>query len=246
MTDKHPLIAFAPRLPGSARPSHGSLLSRRALLGALALLPLAAALGPAAAHAADPPIELTAEDKADLDRIAAYLDGIRSMRARFQQVAQGGGLSFGKIYLRRPGLLRVEYEPPVPVLLVSDGTWMDYYDSELDQLTQIPLDQTPIWFLVQQTIDFSPKITVTAIERSPGAIRLTLYQTANPDAGSASLTFADEPLALKQWLIRDGRGTEVSIALQDAVFGAQLPNDLFATPQTRKMQGTGTSGGKGG
>jgi len=75
---------------------------------------------------------------------------------------------------------------------------------------------------------------VTAIERSPGAIRLSLYQTANPDAGSASLTFADDPLALKQWTIRDSRGTEVLIALQDAVFGVALPNDLFATPKTRR------------
>ena len=48
---------------------------------------------------------------------------------------------------------------------------------------------------------------------------------------------------LKQWIIRDSRGTEVAIALQDAVFGAELPNDLFATPQTRKMRGGGS--GKG-
>jgi outer membrane lipoprotein-sorting protein len=218
-------------------------LSRRRLLGGAVLLPALGALA-ASAAAADAPIQLTNEDRADLKRVAAYLDGIRSMSARFQQVASTGGLSFGKIYLRRPGLLRVEYEPPVPVLLVSDGAWMDYYDSELDQLTQIPLDQTPIWFLVQQTIDFSPKITVTAIERSPGALRLSLYQTANPDAGSASLTFADDPLALKQWIVRDSRGTEVSIALQDAVFGVNLPNDLFATPQTKRMK-NGGNGGKG-
>ena len=57
----------------------------------------------------------------------------------------------------------------------------------------------------------------------------------------ATLTFADDPLALKQWTIRDSRGTEVLIALQDAVFGVALPNDLFATPETRRRQ----NGGKG-
>jgi outer membrane lipoprotein-sorting protein len=225
--------------PVTAAPSP---LARRILLKALAMAPLAGLLPLTAARAAAPALQLTDEDRADLKRIAGYLDGIRSMRARFQQVSSNGGLAFGKIFLRRPGLLRVEYEPPVPVLLVSDGTWVDYYDSDLDQLTQIPIGQTPIWFLVQQTIDFSPKITVTSIERSPGAMRLAMYQTENPDAGSASLTFADDPLALKQWTIRDSRGTEVAIALQDAVFGAQLPNDLFATPQTRRQRG----GGKGG
>ena len=111
---------------------------RRTFLKGLILMPLTGLSIAPRAQAADAPIQLTDEDRADLKRVAGYLDSIRSMSARFQQVASGGGLSFGKIYLRRPGMLRVEYEPPVPVLLVSDGTWMDYYDSELDQLTQIP------------------------------------------------------------------------------------------------------------
>jgi outer membrane lipoprotein-sorting protein len=216
-------------------------LTRRALLGALALAPFAG-LAAHGAQAADAPMKLTNDDKADLKRIATYLDGIHTMRARFQQVAAGGGLASGKLYLRRPGLMRVEYEPPVPVLLVADGLWVNYYDSDLDQLTQIPISQTPVWFLLQETVDFSPKITVTRIERSPGALRISVYQTDNPDAGSASLTFADDPLQLKQWTIKDSQGTEVEIALQDAVFGGALSNDLFATPRTRKQQSGGIKG----
>ena len=216
-------------------------LSRRALLSALAVAPFAGIVVPRA-FAAAPAAQLTDEDKADLSRIGAYLDGIKTMRARFQQVASGGGLEAGKIYLRRPGMMRVEYEPPVPVLLVADGLWVNYYDSELDQLTQVPIAQTPIWFLLQQSISFSPDITVTNIERSPGAIRVTVYQTKNPDAGTASLTFADDPLQLKQWTITDSQGTTVEIALQDAVFGGALANDLFATPRTKKQINGGTKG----
>ena len=144
-------------------PIASASFSRRRLLGGLALLPAAGLLlGAGAASAADAPMQLSDEDRADLKRVAGYLDGIHSMSSRFQQVAQGGALSFGKIYIRRPGLLRVEYEPPVPVLLVSDGTWVDYYDSQLDQLTQIPLDQTPIWFLVQQWAARRPSLPTLA------------------------------------------------------------------------------------
>ena len=213
-------------------------LTRRALLGALALAPFAGL----AAHAADAPLKLTDDDRNDLKRISTYLDSIHTMRARFQQVAAGGGLASGKIFLRRPGLMRVEYAPPMPVLLVADGLWVNYYDSDLDQLTQIPISQTPVWFLLQETIDFSPAITVTRIERSPGAMRLSLYQTEHPDAGSASLTFADDPLQLKQWTITDSQGTQVEIALQDAVFGGALANDLFATPRTKKQINGGRKG----
>src|SRR6266481_6735759 len=146
-------------------------LTRRALLGALALAPFAGL----AAHGADAPLKLTDDDRNDLKRVSAYLDSIHTMRARFQQVAAGGGgLASGKIYLRRPGLMRVEYEPPMPVLLVADGFWVDYYDIQLGQLTQIPLSRTPIWFLLQETIKFTPVTTVTRIERSPGALRVSL------------------------------------------------------------------------
>jgi len=231
-TPRLPRISFAPR--------KSFAISRRALLGALAVLPFVAG----AAGAADPGIQLTDEDKADLDRVAAYLNGIHTLRARFQQVASTGSISFGKIYLRRPGDLRVEYDPPIPVLLVADGFWVSYYDSQLDQLTQIPIEQTPIWFLVQNTIQFTAKITVTNIERSPGALRLTMHQTDKPDAGSASLTFADDPLALKQWKITDSQGTEVEIALQNAEFGGALSNDLFAIPRTRRQIGATGTGGK--
>ena len=66
----------------------GFSLTRRRLLGALALSPLA--LSPLAgfaarnAFAAAPAMKLSSEDQADLKRVATYLDGIHTMRARFQ------------------------------------------------------------------------------------------------------------------------------------------------------------------
>ena len=84
-----------------------------------------------------------------MHRIEAYLTGVKSLKARFQQFSQNGGLIYGNIYLRRPGRLRIEYDPPVPVLIVADGTWASFYDTELDQLNQAPLGSTPAWFLLR-------------------------------------------------------------------------------------------------
>ena len=63
------------------------LLQRSSTLAALVLLLL-----PAAALAAAPqPAPLTAQDNLELQRIAAYLNGIRTMTARFSQVTGNGG-----------------------------------------------------------------------------------------------------------------------------------------------------------
>src|SRR4029453_17996211 len=89
-------------------------LGRRGLLQAGAGLLGAAAFGLAmprilraeTAQAA----QLTDGDKADIARVEGYLNGISSMKASFQQFTDSEGLAFGRIYLRRPGRLRVEYD----------------------------------------------------------------------------------------------------------------------------------------
>lgn len=201
--------------------------SRRTLLrGALMLAPLlalpAGLLGPAAA-------ELSDQDMTDLVRIEQYMDSIVTMQARFQQIEGDGRLSFGTIYLRKPGRLRVEYDPPVPILLVADGGLLSYQDTELDQLQQMPLRQSTAWFLVRHPIDLTDGITVSQIDRSPGGLQIHLYQTDTPEAGSVSLIFNENPMQLTQWTVIDGDNNRVRVGLSDMRVGVDIPNAKFAT-----------------
>jgi outer membrane lipoprotein-sorting protein len=223
------------RDPASRRgPSRRALLKGGTLgLAALALGGLAGRAAPALA-AQPPAAVLTSQDMADLHRVEEYLNGIKSLRARFQQYSDNGGLVYGNIYLRRPGRLRVEYDPPVPVLVVADGTWASYYDSELDQLNQLPLGSTPAWFLLRDPVTLTDGITVTSIKRAPGALQIDMYQTKDPDAGLVKLILADDPLELRQWYIIDSTGKEIHIGLDQASIGAVLPNSLFVAPTVKR------------
>jgi outer membrane lipoprotein-sorting protein len=211
-------------------------MTRRALLAGLALACFAGAFAHAAQLGGDP-APLSQSDRDALKRISDYLDDIHTMQARFEQKAASGQIAYGQIYLRRPGRIRVEYQAPMHALLVADGVWLSYYDTELDQLTQIPIAQSPLWFLLQAKIDFTTATTLTRIERSVGVLRVSLRQTKEPDAGSISLSFAYKPLRLTQWTIRDSQGASVDVALQDAVFGGSLSDDLFAAPRLRRHHG---------
>jgi outer membrane lipoprotein-sorting protein len=227
---------FLPSLPRDALfTRRGALAAGVGALAALALAPLLFAAGPAqAANGAAPPIEPTQENQADIARIEDYLNGITTLRAKFQQYSEGGGVVFGDLYVRRPGRMRVEYAPPVPVVLIADGILVSYYDSELDQLSQLPISSTPAWFLLRDDISLSDGVTVTALDKKPGALRLTMYQTKEPEAGSVELIFADQPLELRQWKITDAAGKQARIGLFDVRIGGALPNELFATPRTRR------------
>jgi outer membrane lipoprotein-sorting protein len=204
-------------------------LLRGAVAGGLAWL-MACGLGAGGAEAAT----LTLGERSDLARIETYLNDIRTMRARFEQFSTDGQIARGSLYLRRPGRLRVEYEPPVSVLLVADGLAMTYYDSELDQLSQAPLYASPVWFLLRDPIRIDEDITVTGVERATGVIRVSMYQTDEPDAGRVTLTFSDQPLELRNWRIIDAQGKIIDVALHDVRLGGELANELFATPTKRE------------
>lgn len=216
-----------------------TLLARRGLLGAGA-----AAFGAAAVAAVLPRFafgeevqaaQLTDSDKVDIARIEGYLNALGSVKASFQQYTDSEGLAFGRIYLRRPGRLRVEYDPPSEIILVADGIALSYYDAELNHLEQVPLGLSPMWFLLRENVRLGGDVTVTSFQKASNAVLVGIVQSDEPDAGSVVLEFGDNPLELRQWTLTDSAGTEVRVGLYDSEFGVPLANELFATPKKKQQ-----------
>ena len=213
-------------------------LDRRALLRAGAGILGAAALAPvlprlALAETAQA-AQLTDSDKADIARIEDYLNNITTMKASFQQYTENEGLAFGTIYLRRPGRLRVQYDPPSEILLIADGTLLSYYDAELNHIEQVPLKLSPMWFLLRENVKLGGDVTVTQFKKAANTILIGLVQSGEPDAGSVLLQLGDKPLELQQWTITDSSGSQVRVGLYNAQFGGTLENALFATPRKQE------------
>jgi outer membrane lipoprotein-sorting protein len=204
----------------------------------LLLAPVLAAFAaiPPAAAAAPRPLALSAEQQAELQKLAAYLNGIRTMTARFTQYSENGGLAEGQLYLERPGRMRFEYDPPSPILLVADGNFVIYFDKSLEQTSYLPIGSTPAWFLLRDNIRLGGDVSVTGYEHTPGAIRVTLVQTKEPDAGAVTLTFSDRPLELKQWSLVDAQGKRTTVALADVKLGVPLDKKLFVFKEPEKRR----------
>ena len=220
-------------------------LSRRALLarGGSSLLIAGAALAlsgsPASAKKLKP-AALTDQDKADVKRIEAYLNGITTMQAKFQQVSLSNQeIVFGTIYVRRPGFLRVQYDPPRKDILVADSIAISYYDPELNQLNQAPLKLSPLWFLLRDDVKLGGDVTITSFQRAPNAFQIGMVQTDEPDAGPVTSVMGDKPLELQQWSIIDQKGNEIRVALYNAEFGLKLENSLFRTPEKKQKNRNG-------
>jgi outer membrane lipoprotein-sorting protein len=202
-----------------------SLPQRCCVSGAVLLL--LACLPVAALAAAPAPAPLTPQDTLVLQRVAVYLNGIRTMTARFTQVAGNGAASAGHLWVARPGRMRFEYDPPTPLVLIADSTSVYYWDKELNQTSKYELRSTPAWFFLRDPISFGSDVIVTGFEHAGGTIRVSVVESAEPEAGSLTLVFTENPLALRQWTVVDQRGRTTQVTLSDLQFGMALDPKLF-------------------
>lgn len=201
------------------------MLSRRLTLAALVPLAFGVPMHPRPAQAQA--AATASADQAELARIQAYLNGLRTLKAHFVQVAPNGAISRGTAWLQRPGRMRFQYDPPSPLLLVAGHGLVVFHDSSLDQTSNIPLGFTPLGILLADHISLNGDVRVTSLNRLPGEIELTLVRAARPTEGSLALVFTDNPLTLRQWTVTDAQGQRTTVTLTDIELGGTFDQRLF-------------------
>ena len=207
---------------------------RRRFLAAPLLL--AAAALPAAAQPAAPP--LTDRDRADLARVEAYLNTLRTLKARFLQIAHNGAAAEGTAWIWRPGRMRFEYDAEPLLLVASHGQFL-YYDKELRQPTTLPTSSTPLGVLLRENLRLSGDVTVTRVERGGGFLRVTLHRTGAAAEGRLTLVFQDQPLELRQWHVIDAQGRETRVSLFQVETGGRFDPRLFEFNDPRFFESEG-------
>lgn len=208
-------------------------MNRRALLLAAAAFTL-----PAVASAAP----LSAQDRADIARIETYLNAMRTLKARFLQVAPDGGLSEGNAWIDRPGKMRFEYDPPSPFLLIAGYGVGFFHDKQLKQTSHFQVSLSPLGIILADKVTLSGDVTVTDVLRQPGQIQVTLVRTSSPNEGSITLVFADNPLSLRQWSVVDAQRKETRVSLFNIALGGTFDRNLFLFSDPNLQKGNGPQG----
>lgn len=201
---------------------------------AVAKAPLDSANKPDLSAAAQKSSELADQNREDIARIEAYLTAINSIVADFSQASTDGSKGTGKFFLKRPGKMRWQYNPPTPILLVCDGKTVTYYDAGLDQVSYVGVDDTLAAFLVKKEIKLDSETTrITGFKNEKGELTVTIVQRKKPDDGSLTLKFIDKPLDLKELVATDATGTATTVTFANAQFGPVLEDKLFVFEDPR-------------
>ena len=190
---------------------------------------------PGAALAAVP--RAAAEIRAEIERLEDYLNDLDNVRARVVQINPDGKTVSGTFYLARPDRLRLEYDRPSRVLIVANRGQLIYHDPQLNQLSYLRVDSTPLGFLLTDDISLDGNVTVTDLWREGGELRATVVRADDPGAGAITLRFAESPLELRGWTVHDAQGLTTHVVLEELDPNPRLRSDLFVLMNPRVFDG---------
>ncbi|MCB1720711.1 MAG: outer membrane lipoprotein carrier protein LolA [Rhodospirillales bacterium] len=171
--------------------------------------------------------EKTESFNKDVKMVESYLQNLSTARARFVQTTHDGTQLVGTFYLQRPGKLRFEYDEPIKDFVVADGFFIYFYDAELGEQTNAPIGQTLADFFLRKDLSLEEDIKVESVRRKGGFLQVQLIQRSDPEAGSLTLGFKEDPLTLSKWRVVDGQGLITEIELFYMKTDIKHPADLF-------------------
>ena len=163
-------------------------------------------------------------------RAERAINEIETLDAEFIQVSSDGTVGKGKIYLRRPHQLRLDYLDPETLSFVTSKVWL-YVDDKLAKTVQvIPIKETPFAPLLAKKVSFRQAHIRTSAKQQDGLITLSLIREEGAGAGQLELEFEAVNWRLKRWVITDTLGVRTAVTLQNRRYGRKLANKLFGVP----------------
>ena len=167
-------------------------------------------------------------EKLSLNAISTYLNGLQTAKAPFTQVNDDGTIATGTIYIRRPGRVRFEYDPPEKSLVMAGGGQVAIFDGKSKQPPeQYPLKRTPLNLILERNVDLSKRSMVVGHTSDATTTTVVAQDPENPDYGTIQLVFTGNPVELRQWVITDGTGAQTTVILGQLAKGGELSTTLF-------------------
>ncbi|MEM8690311.1 MAG: outer membrane lipoprotein carrier protein LolA [Pseudomonadota bacterium] len=176
-------------------------------------------------------------EKLPLNEISSYLNDLQTAQGEFTQINDDGSIDTGRIYIKRPGRMRFEYDPPSNALVVAGSGEVVVSDPKSNQGgDSYPLGRTPLSLILARDIDLGQARMVVGHDFDGTATVVTAQDPKNPEIGTIQIKFTADPVELRQWVINDSAGSQTTVVLGEMTTGGNLSNRLFDTRNVQPAQ----------
>ena len=192
---------------------------------------------PTPAPAAVTPGAFTSAQRAQVDKISAYLSGMPQLVGNFVQVGPDGSRVRGEFYMQKPGKIRFEYDAPSPIEIIADGQSVVVRDRRLATQDLYPLSQTPLRYLLSDRIDLLRETNVVDIRADNTFVTITIEERqALVGTSRLVMMLGAKDNQLKQWTITDPQGYDTTVAVSNLDTSKRPDPGLFRIDYTRYVQ----------
>lgn len=194
-------------------------------------------LGPAVVAIATPALAQTG----DIAAVQAHLRTVTTMTADFTQTDRAGRVQTGKLTLRRPGKIRFQYQPSVPILIVGDGSALWFIDYSVRQVQRWPIGNSPLAVLLDANKDIARFARVLP-ETDPRVLLIEARDPRHAEYGVLTLAFARETAApaglrLQGWIALDSQNNRTTVRLSNQRFNVPVGDEAFRWRDPRPVHG---------
>ena len=168
---------------------------------------------------------------ADLAAVQTHLRAVTTMTADFAQTDRTGKTLTGELKLKRPGKIRFQYQPGVPILIVGDGNSLWFLDYQVGQKQRWPIGNSPLGVLLDPSKDIARFARVLSVG-DPRIVFVEARDPRHPEYGTLTLAFAREEAApaglrLQGWIAVDGQNNRTTVRLSNQRFNATVGDEAF-------------------
>jgi len=168
---------------------------------------------------------------ADLAAVQTHLRAVTTMTADFAQTDKSGKTLTGQLKLKRPGKIRFQYQPDVPILIVGDGNSLWFLDYQVGQKQRWPIGNSPLGVLLDPSKDIARFARVLPLS-DPRIVFVEARDPRHPEYGTLTLAFAREVAApaglrLQGWIAIDGQNNRTTVRLSNQRFNVTVGDEAF-------------------
>jgi outer membrane lipoprotein-sorting protein len=183
------------------------------------------------------PSGFSAAQRAQVDKVSAYLSSVQQLVGNFVQVGPDGSRIKGEFYVQKPGRVRFEYEPPSQIEIIADGQSVVVRDRKLGTQDVYPLSQTPLRFLLSDRIDLMRETNVIGVQSDNLYVTVVIEERqALIGTSRLMMMVGAKDYQLKQWTITDPQGYDTTVAISNLDSSKRPDPTLFRIDYTRYAQ----------
>ena len=167
-------------------------------------------------------------ERISLNKISDYINGLTTLQADFEQINSDGSIDTGKLYIRRPGKMRLEYTAPNNALVIAGAGSVAIFDNKSKNgPTLFPLKKTPLNLLLKKNVDLYKNEMITEHTANNENTFIVVKDPKRKSQGSIKMVFSNSPVSLQGWTITNQSNQKTKIILDKLDKKTKIPLYLF-------------------